>query len=165
MMRIIPAAVLTMVLVAAPAAAQEPCSDGRPPTGDLGVRELNCDGGPCAIYGRDSRGFYHRLSIEPRLVGIDAHGPSAGIVRENDVLVAVDQLLVTTPEGGRRLAQLAPNQPVELWLRRKGRDMRVTVTPTLGCGIQMLRVRGMKEAASRLEAPRETRPGHRAARA
>lgn len=136
---------MVLAVLASPAAAQQPCPDERSPAGDLGVRELNCDGGPCAIYGRDSRGLYHRLSIEPRLVGIDAGGPSSGFVREDDVLVAVDQLLVTTLEGGRRLAQLTPNQPVELWLRRKGKDVRVTVTPKLGCGILVLRVRGTEE--------------------
>ena len=121
--------------------AAQSCPEGKPATGDLGIRELNCDGGPCAIYGRDARGFYHRLSIEPRLVGIEADGPSARLVRENDVLVAVDQVLVTTPAGGRRLAQLQPGKPVELWLRRAGRDVTVTVTPTTGCGFRMLRVR------------------------
>ena len=133
-------AVVCVVSMPQTALAQS-CPGGRPPAGDLGIRELNCDGGPCAIYGRDARGLYHRLSIEPRLVGIEADGPSARLVRENDVLVAVDQILVTTPAGGRRLAQLEAGKPVELWLRRDGADVRVTVTPITGCGFSMLRVR------------------------
>lgn len=163
MTRTIFTTLMVLAVLVSPAAAQQSCPEGKPLAGDLGVRELICDGGPCAIYGRDSRGLYHRLSIEPRLVGIDTNGPAAGIVHENDILVAVDQLLVTTLDGGRRLAQLTPNQPVELWLRRNGRDLKVTVTSTLGCGIRMLRVRGTKEAnASR--SPREMRPSRRSAR-
>lgn len=155
-----------MLMHAASALAQAPCPDGRAPDGDLGIAELICDGGECAIYGRDARGPYHWLSTEPRLVGIDARGPSSGLVRENDVLVAIDQLLVTTPEGGRRLAQLTPGRPAVLWLRRNGRDVTVTVTPRLGCGILMLRVRGTKDVdVSRSQAPRETRRGLRALRA
>ncbi|MDQ3169056.1 MAG: hypothetical protein M3Q55_02820 [Acidobacteriota bacterium] len=138
---------ITLGLLMAPAFvwAQSACPEGRPQTGDLGIAELNCDGGPCAIYGRDSRGLYHRLSIEPRLTGVDSRGPSARLVRENDVLVAVDQRLVTTPEGGRRLAQLNANQPVELWLRRNDQDVKVTVTPRAGCGFLLLTVRDEKE--------------------
>ena len=132
---------LCAIMLPAAARAQQAC-EGRDRAGDLGIRQLICDGGPCAIYGRDARGLYHWLSTEPRLAGIDRDGPSANLVRENDVLVAVDQVLVTTRDGGRRLAQLEANVPVELWLRRDGHDVRVTVTPRLGCGFLGLRVRG-----------------------
>ena len=120
---------------------QGACPDGRAPAGDLGISGLHCTGGPCAIYVRDGQDYRHQLSTEPRLFGVRADGPSAGLVRDNDVVVAIDGTLVTTPAGGRRLAQIAAGQKVELWLRRDGRDIAVSVTPVLGCGFTSLRVR------------------------
>jgi hypothetical protein len=120
---------------------QAPCPDGREKGGDLGIAELYCEGGPCRIYERDDRGYRHEFSIEPRLVGISPDGPSARLVRESDALVAIDGVLVTTPEGGRRLAQLVPGRPVELWLRRGADEIKGDVTPRAGCGFRTLRVR------------------------
>jgi len=117
------------------------CPDGRAPAGDLGISGLLCTGGSCAIYVRDGRGYRHQLSTEPRVFGVQEDGPSAGLVRENDVVVAIDGTLITTPAGGRRLAQIDAGQKVELWLRRDGRDLAVSVTATYGCGFTSLRVR------------------------
>jgi S1-C subfamily serine protease len=126
--------------------AQEPqppraCPEGRAPAGDLGISGLHCVGGSCALYVRHGEGFRHQLSTEPRLFGVKPDGPSAGRVRENDVLVAIDGTLITTPAGGRRLARIDAGQKVELWLRRDGRDIEVSVTAAAGCGFTSLRVR------------------------
>jgi S1-C subfamily serine protease len=117
------------------------CPEGRASAGDLGISGLHCVGGSCAIYVRDGQGYRHQFSTEPRLFGVEADGPSASLVSEDDVLVAVDGTLITTPAGGRRLARIEPGQKVELWLRRGGRDIDVSVTAAAGCGFTSLRVR------------------------
>ena len=117
------------------------CPEGRPVGGDLGINHLLCIGGDCTIYARIGDGLTHQLTTEPRLHEVDLRGPSAGLVKEGDVLVAVDGLLVTTPEGGHRLASLKTRTQVLLWLRRDGRDVRVSVTTREGCGFGSLTVR------------------------
>lgn|SRR5579864_825198 len=79
------------------------CPDRRAIAGDLGIGELLCLGGDCKIYARVGDRLVHQFATEPRLQAIDLAGPSAGLVKEGDVLVAVDGLLVTTAEGGDRL--------------------------------------------------------------
>lgn len=135
-------ACLPMRVAAQQPATDAPCPDGRSVTGDLGIGGARCVGGACAIHVRDDDGPRHEFSTEPSLFDVRPDGPSAGIVREGDVLVAIDRQLVTTPAGGRKLARLEPGVPVELWLRRDGHDLRVEVTPVAGCGLRSLRVSG-----------------------
>lgn len=124
------------------AGAQEACPEGHPETGDLGISHLLCVGGSCSVNLRSGRGFTHDFSTEPRIQGLEKDGPSWGRLQDGDVLVAVDGVLITTREGGRRLANLTPGKPVRLRVRRGGREMDVAVIPRLGCNMPMLAVLG-----------------------
>jgi hypothetical protein len=133
---------MLVIVVAGPGArGVATCPEGRSVVGDLGINQLLCIGGDCTIYGRIGDGLTHQFTTEPRLYDVDLRGPSAGLVKEGDVLVAVDGLLVTTPEGGYRLANLKARTLVQLWLRRDGRDVRVSMTTREGCGFRSLTVR------------------------
>lgn len=123
------------------AGAQESCPEGHPVTGDLGISHLLCVGGSCSVNLRTGRGYAHDFSTEPRIQGLEKDGPAWGRLQDRDILVAIDGVLITTLEGGRRLANLTPGKPVELRIRRGGRDMDVTVVPRTGCNMPMLAVR------------------------
>jgi S1-C subfamily serine protease len=139
---------LTVVLFAvasacafAVAAYPQACPEGHPKTGDIGISHLLCVSGSCSVNLRTDRGYTHKFSTEPKIRGLDKGGPSWGRLQDDDVLIAIDGVLVTTREGGRRLANLTPGQPVKLRVRRSGREMEVTVIPRLGCNAPTLAVR------------------------
>ena len=135
-------AISTAVLAfAGIARAQVTCPEGRPITGDLGIERYLCVGGACEIWIRLPDGLAHSFSTEPRIDRMDPEGSAAGRLETGDVLVAVDERLITTAAAGRRLARLEPGVPVRLWIRRDGRDMRVELTPRSGCGTSGLSVR------------------------
>lgn len=130
-------------------------SDGEPWSG-LGVGTYHCRGGSCVVGGvyagvsASARELVERapgawdFSVEPRLWEIRADGPARGVLREGDVLVAVDGMPVTTRAAGRALAEMRPGVPVELTVRRDapasveragvpmGR-LRVEVVPVESC--------------------------------
>ena len=135
-------ALLLVACAAGGAAAQagRTCSEGRPPAGQPGVGLLHCVGGSCEIFVRRGGVVFHRFSSEPRVWRIAPDGPAAGRLREGDVLVAVDGALVTSVEGGLRLANLAPGRPVRLRVRRAGRELEVEIVPRLGCDFPRLLV-------------------------
>ena len=95
---------------------------------------------------RSDRGFAHDFSTEPRVRGLEENSPAWGKLQEGDILVAVDGVLITTREGGRRLANLTPNRPVKLRVRRGGQEMDVAVV--------MVRKRGLRERLTGLIRPR-----------
>ncbi|HEX6368324.1 MAG TPA: PDZ domain-containing protein [Longimicrobium sp.] len=145
-MRIVPstfsrrlAAALVLALAARAAEAQT-CGDGIPRTATLGIGLLQCVGGSCTINARDGAGRAHDFSTEPRVWRLEADGPAAGVLREGDQILAVDGALITTRDGGRRLANLRPGVPVALRIRRGGSEMRVSVTPRPGCNTPSLAV-------------------------
>ena len=88
---------------------------------------------------RDGR-IVHRFSVEPRITSIDPKGPSANILRENDVLVAIDGSLVTTLEGGYKLANAKIGKAVRLRIRRGANELEVPVVPGKGCNLPGLTV-------------------------
>lgn len=123
------------------------CPEGHPETGDIGIEYLLCVGGRCAVNLRTSRGGYtHDFSTEPMIRGIRPGSPAAGELRSGDTLVAIDGCLVTTREGGRRLANLEPGVPVTLHIRRDGEEMDVVVVPETGCNMPQLAVLANREA-------------------
>jgi hypothetical protein len=119
---------------ALPAVAQEidaECPDGRPPAGELGIEGLGCSSGHCswgyAVRGGQWIGTY---TTEPRVHSLKP--PADAVLREGDVIVAVDGLLSTTADAGQRLAQVKPGDRVRLRIRRDGdeRDVAITAIPT-----------------------------------
>lgn len=134
-------AAIAVALVATPSSAQETCPEGRPVTGDLGIDRYRCVGGACEIWTRTELGLAHVFTTEPRIDALDPEGAGADRLRVGDVVVAVDDLLITTPAAGLRLANLEPGAPVRLWIRRDGRDLHLEMTPEPGCGVRGLSVR------------------------
>lgn len=142
MTRLLLASVVSALLGSAGMArAQSTCPEGRPVSGDIGVERYRCVGGACQIWVETPLGLGHVFTTEPRIDRIDPDGPSAGELREGDVLVAVDGTLITSPAGGRRLASLEPGEGVDLWIRRGERDLDVRVIPVPGCNPSGLSVR------------------------
>jgi S1-C subfamily serine protease len=108
------------------------CPDGGPEKGDLGIVSLVCIGEACEVNRHEGRNNYiHDFPTEPRVEGIDPNGPAAGKLRRGDVLVAINGALITTREGGLRLANLAPGSEITLTIRREGvqKDVRIVSRP------------------------------------
>ncbi|HEX5725263.1 MAG TPA: PDZ domain-containing protein [Longimicrobiaceae bacterium] len=125
-----------LLLAAAPLAAQAaagPCAEGLPRSGTLGIGLLHCVGGSCAVHLPAGRATRHDFSTEPRVWYLDPAGPAAGRLEEGDILVSIDGVLITTREGGRRLANLRAGTPVALRVRRAGVLAEVRLTPETGC--------------------------------
>ena len=142
MTRLLAAIIVTALFVSAGTArGQSACPEGRPLAGDIGIERYRCVGGACQIWIETPLGLGHVFTTEPRIDRIDPDGPSAGALREGDVLVAVDRLLITSRAGGRRLASLEPGEAVELRIRRSDRDLDVRVVPVTGCNPSGLSVR------------------------
>lgn len=136
------ASIFVIITACAVVAGAEPkCPEGHPQTGDIGISHLLCVGGSCSVNLRTNRGYAHDFSTEPRIQGLEKDGPAWGKLQDGDILVAVDGALITTLEGGRRLANLTPGKPVTLSIRRGGREIDVTVVPRRGCNMPMLAVR------------------------
>jgi membrane-associated protease RseP (regulator of RpoE activity) len=134
-------AALALTLTITPAAhAFDRCPEGHPETGDLGIESLLCVSGSCAVNMRTDAGYTHMFSTEPRIRGLVDGSPAAGKLMDGDILIAVDGVLITTREGGRRLANLKPGDPVTLRIRRDRREMDVTLVPRLGCNMPGLAV-------------------------
>jgi hypothetical protein len=128
------------IVIATPAFAQV-CPEGRAASGDLGIRGLVCNGAAasCYIYSRAGGQYQHRFSVEPRIEML--HQDAAGeALRVRDVIVAIDSLMITTTEGGRRLASVRPGQSVRILIRRDGQLLEQVMVARTGCGITRLTV-------------------------
>ena len=144
--RRLPALVAALCLVAGATAAQgQPCDGVRPPTATLGVGLLHCVGGTCMVNARDGGGYRHDFSSEPRVWELDPAGPAARALREGDRITSIDGVLITTREGGRRLANLTAGSPVRLGIRRDGAESVVRVVPAPGCNTPALAVTASAE--------------------
>lgn len=133
------AAAMALGLVPQVVQAQH-CAEGLPRTATLGIGLLQCVGGSCTLNARDGTGRTHDFSTEPKVWRLEADGPAAGALRDGDQILAIDGALITTRDGGRRLANLRAGVPVSLRIRRGGSEMRVSVTPRPGCNTPVLAV-------------------------
>jgi S1-C subfamily serine protease len=98
----------------------------------FGLSGLECRN--CTLYdSEDPGGRRWEFRSEPTILGVRRDGPADGRLREGDIVVAVDGFLVTTREGGRRIAQPAAGRAAEFRIRREGREMDVSVTPSIEC--------------------------------
>jgi hypothetical protein len=136
--------------------AQAPasCPEGRELSGDLGIEQLICSGSACAVSLRDDAGYYHDFSVEPRIGRLRSGTPPADALRDGDVIVAIDDVPITTREGGRRMANLTVGRPVTLTIRRDGQLLSVEVHPVPGCNMPGLRVRARVPAGTLRETRR-----------
>jgi membrane-associated protease RseP (regulator of RpoE activity) len=108
------------------------CGGDQPVLGDLGYSGLSCN---CTHFfdGHDPAAAVWRFRSEPRIEGVKRGGPADGKLRRGDLIVAIDGVLITSDEGGRRFAQVQPGQPVALTVRRGGRQIDVEITPDPEC--------------------------------
>ena len=129
----------TSVLWSVPAAAQDPktgeqpCSDGV--VGLLGITGMDCVGCSLTIT-LESTGWKRAwsMTIEPRITEIAPGSPAAGVLQVGDEIVGVDGMLITSADGGRRLASIEPNQTVTIRYRRHGRAVDVARVARPRCG-------------------------------
>jgi C-terminal processing protease CtpA/Prc len=117
------------VAAAQQASTQVPCSV---PVliGDLGVSGTTCT--RCAISGKHIVGVPDiEFGTEPVLSTIRKGGPADGKLADQDVLVAVNGQLITTPQGALLYSWLPASTPVKVTVRRAGtlKDFDVVTAP------------------------------------
>ncbi len=95
------------------------------PSAMLGIERIT--GKSTMTISEDS--VFIKFGSEPRVRRVDPDGPSAGKLRSGDLIVAIDNLLITTQRAGFRYANLVAGEPVELTIRRSGRLSTVTIVP------------------------------------
>jgi membrane-associated protease RseP (regulator of RpoE activity) len=145
-------------MVAGGASGQERavvCRANNVVVGDLGYTGLECN---CSFtVRRDGSERQWRFRSEPTVLGVKRDGPAVGKLRAGDVITAIDGYLITTSEGGRRFAMVEPGQPVELRVRRDGREMSVTISPTGMCR-EIVTAPPAPAAVEALPAPPKAKP-------
>ena len=122
--------------------AQGRCSENREMAGTIGIARFDCVGRSCTVSERDGRGGYaHNFAVEPSVGALNATIAPARQLRVGDVVLAIDEVPITTREGGRRLANLAVGDTVRLRVRRDGEEIELALAPVLGCNTPSLSVR------------------------
>jgi len=121
-----------LVAAAVPAYAQQAstrsCS-GKDPIGYIGISGIACD---CTIAppGTDTE---WRFRTEPKITSLEMDARAAGVLKTGDVIIAVNEKLITTREGAQEFANIRPGVPVVLTLRRNGQALKVALTPESIC--------------------------------
>ena len=107
------------------------------PAGEVQIPSLGLSGWSCTncvmFTGGHPADARWEFRSEPTVLAVDPDGPAHGRIEAGDVIVGVDGLLITTREGGRRIAQPEVGRPTELRIRRGGREIDVQVDATLEC--------------------------------
>lgn len=98
---------------------QKVCPPGQV-VGTLGISGLDCVGECSVTLSEEGKEEMWSFSAEPRLFQIEPGSPVDGVLKEGDFLVAMDGILITTREGGRRFANLEPGRTVRISYRRDG---------------------------------------------
>lgn len=124
---------LTLAAVLSAAAPQSAAAQECRERGHLGIESFVCRSGSCLVNVPLAGERVHDFAVEPEVGGIVEGGPADGILRVGDTVVAIDGTLVTTPEGGRRLALLRPTAAVRLQVRREGAVREFLLQPAAGC--------------------------------
>jgi hypothetical protein len=107
------------------------CADGHEPVGDLGITSMKMKG---SVYlDTDAGEHWWHFQAEPKIREIDPDGPSAGILKPGDIIVAIDGLAITTRKAGKRFGNLVPGEPVEITVRRGGRRLDLEIKPLAVC--------------------------------
>ena len=118
--------VLVSMFVATPLAAQgRPCDDGR----GAEMVDFGFDRLPTTSTGGGER----MVDGEPRISGVRPDGPAARLLRDGDVLVAIEGESVRTAAASRRYGAARNGEATRLRVRRDGREIDVTITPGVRC--------------------------------
>lgn len=128
-------AVLVAILLthgSAAAGSGDPgCKDERKRVGDLGIQGMSMKGSLTHVT-KTGENEWH-FQAEPKILKVDPEGPAAGILKQGDVIVAIDGVPITTRKAGQRFGNLVPDEPVELSVRREGRVIATVITPRAVC--------------------------------
>ena len=132
-----------LAVVAQQAYAQNAgCSENRPQSGTVGITRLECIGRSCTVSERDASGVYfHSFAVEPRVSALDRSVPPARLLQVGDVILAIEDIPITTRDGGRRLANLNAGEAIRLRIRREEKELELALVPVLGCNTPGLNVR------------------------
>lgn len=146
-------ALATLIAGARLLAGQSNCGRSGRPYGDLGIGLYQCVRADCLLASRNTHGAVDRFNVEPALWQIKR--AAKGLIRNGDLLVAIDGHPITTPAGGARLATIRPGEHTTLVIRRDGRERSVQLTAVASCerpSIQLTRLSaGLPAAVSRRE--------------
>ncbi len=87
------------------------------PIDALGITGMECK---CSYtHTGDAAGeHFWVFQSEPVIKGVDPDGPAAGKLEPDDVIVAIDRMLITTRKAGVRFAHIKAGELVELTIRR-----------------------------------------------
>ena len=108
------------------------CPDGAMPRGEIGISSFECSN--CAMFtSRDDGRRSWNFSAEPTVRTVEPGSPADGKIEDGDRLVAIDGHLITTSEGGDRLANLTPGETVSIVVRRGSRERTVAIVPRSEC--------------------------------
>jgi hypothetical protein len=123
------------MLLTAPTQAQEKpvCEEGFVAVGDLGLTQVE---GTIQIAKPDDNGDIHivlRFMSEPVVKEIDPDGPAFGKIEKGDVIVAVNGKLITSEGAGQAFVNPPVGVPVDIRIRRDGREGKVTIVPEWIC--------------------------------
>lgn len=109
----------------------------------LSAQDSSCPGGRLVgdlqITGLDDAARTHtsdwevRFRTEPKIRGVVDGGAADGVLEAGDMLVSVNNHLITTDEGGHLFANLKPDERVTLRIRRDGNLLHVNIVPVARC--------------------------------
>jgi hypothetical protein len=99
--------------------AQERCSSSEA-IGWIGISGLTCSNCEFAYPGPGR----NRFGTEPRIAAVASNSPAASTLRAGDILVGIDDHLITTGAAGQRLSSLKPGEAVWVEVRRNGELLR-----------------------------------------
>ena len=105
------------------------CPPGTAPRADLGIRFRFAAGDFVDEEGRPR--WVHFLS-EPVVTEVDPDGPAAGRLLPGDIIVAVDDALITTRGGSLRF-WFSEGEPVRVYVSRGGRPEVRWIRPLREC--------------------------------
>jgi hypothetical protein len=98
--------------------------------GDLGISGLECN---CSYYIGEGGERVWLFRSEPVILGVREGGVADGKLREGDAINAIDGLLITTGEAGRRYANVEPGDEVTLTVGRGERLALIRVEAGTQC--------------------------------
>lgn len=100
------------------------CSPEERAVGSIGLTGIHCE--RCTFTTSD-RGERASFFTEPTVLSVRDDAPAANLLREGDVIVAIDGELITTRRGWEAFNDLPPEGVVELRVRRDGRLQEIPV--------------------------------------
>lgn len=107
------------------------CPAGQKVEGDLGIEGISCRN--CTLRTGEGEEDVWRFRAEPEVLNVRPGSPADGKLQPGDVITAIDGDLITTPEGGRHLANIAYDEKVTLTIRRGSKVSRVEMVAAARC--------------------------------